>query len=142
MDRSLLRFEGAGDARRMRHLRRADEDEEQPKGVLPRRRLLCASCRHPVTDTAKCIVVQGAHEHVRTNPHGYTFRFGCFSVAPGCTPAGIPTPEWSWFPGYHWRLAVCGRCSAHLGWAFRGAEASEFFALVLNRLVPAEEGDS
>ena len=34
------------------------------------KRLFCAACRHPVTHQDERIIVQGGHEHRRTNPHG------------------------------------------------------------------------
>eukprot|EP00301_Raphidiophrys_heterophryoidea_P008176 c1306_g2_i1.p1 GENE.c1306_g2_i1~~c1306_g2_i1.p1 ORF type:complete len:399 (+),score=72.76 c1306_g2_i1:50-1198(+) len=31
---------------------------------------------------------------------------------------GTPTPEYSWFPPYAWKMVHCGGCMAHLGWHF------------------------
>ena len=31
---------------------------------------------------------------------------------------GRPCTQDSWFPGYAWTIAYCGRCYNHLGWRF------------------------
>ncbi|MBI4954490.1 MAG: hypothetical protein HY908_20870 [Myxococcales bacterium] len=118
------------------------EDELRDEAATDRaRRLLCAGCRSPVTDTAARVAIGGSHEHTFVNPSGYVFRIGCFRAAPGCTHVGDSSTEWSWFPGHAWQVALCGRCSVHLGWAFSadGREAL-FHGLVLDRLVEDEPG--
>jgi hypothetical protein len=97
------------------------------------KRLFCAACRHPVTHQDERIPVQGAHEHRCTNPHGITYRIGCFRVAPGCTAIGAATTEYTWFPGYAWRIALCANCRAHLGWRFQSQE-DYFHGLIMARL--------
>jgi hypothetical protein len=99
-----------------------------------RRVLLCAACRHPVTDDRERIAMADRHEHVCTNPHGFAYRIGCFRHAPGCVGVGPQDGSFSWFPGYTWQIAVCRRCHGHLGWVFR-AGADRFHGLVLDRLV-------
>ena len=99
--------------------------------------LLCHACGQVITSAAARRAVNGTHEHERTNPTGYRFRFGCFSQAPGCACLGQPSDAHSWFAGCRWRIAVCGACGEHLGWCFSGAD--EFFGLILNRLIQANE---
>lgn len=106
------------------------------------RRLLCATCGHRITSEGERISVLGSHEHRFFNPAGFLFHIGCFRNAPGCLTAGQPTTEFTWFPGFAWRHALCGGCSQHLGWCFTSAEASAFFGLVLNRLIEAEDGQA
>ena len=48
---------------------------------------------------------------------------------------GPETDEFTWFKGYRWRIAVCGRCQVHLGWRFRSANRAEFHALILDKLL-------
>lgn len=96
--------------------------------------LLCAACRHPVTDDRQRIRVADQHEHVCTNPHGFVYRIGCFREAPGCAGVGPHDSAFSWFPGYTWQIALCRGCHGHLGWRFR-AGPDRFHGLILDRLV-------
>jgi hypothetical protein len=97
---------------------------------------VCFACGLTITTLRERISAGGAHEHTFTNPGGYVYRIGCFRRAPGCVRAGEPTREFSWFPGYAWRYALCSGCRAHLGWAFLGGE-DEFYGLILDRLTEA-----
>jgi len=97
------------------------------------RRLLCRSCRQPITADDQRIAIEGRHLHRRVNPLGIEFEFGCFGEAPGAAKLGEPTAEHSWFAGYAWSFAHCGRCGVHLGWLFEGAEPA-FYGLISNLL--------
>ena len=97
------------------------------------KRLLCRFCLEPVTDNSQKTTSLGRFVHCRTNPAGFTFEFGCYADAPGCSTVGEATTEHTWFPGHSWKLAVCRSCGEHLGWSFRG-DAS-FYGLILDRLV-------
>lgn len=81
------------------------------------------------------MVVNASHLHKRQNPAGIHFVFGCFAAAPGCRVIGRPTLEHTWFAGCRWRLALCGSCGEHLGWAF--ANGKHFFGLIIDRLKAA-----
>jgi hypothetical protein len=107
----------------------SDTDASSP------RRLHCARCGRAITADAHRIEVAGRHAHVRENPAGFVFLFGCFARADGCAILGEPTAENSWFTGFTWQYASCGACHAHLGWFFVGE--GTFFGLVLERLVEA-----
>ena len=100
------------------------------------KRILCRFCHDPVTDNGKQTTPLGRFVHCRTNPGGFTFEFGCFSDAPGCTTTGDATTEHTWFPGHSWKLALCRTCGEHLGWSFRGD--TSFYGLILDRLVEEE----
>lgn len=100
--------------------------------------LRCTGCGHPITDAAARIAVNGAHQHRRTNPAAVTYDIGCFGAAPGVVEAGKAISRHSWFRGFAWRLALCGQCGAHLGWAFAAAGATRFFGLILKRLSPEQ----
>ncbi len=93
----------------------------------------CAACGIVVTTGKARTVVNGSHRHVFCNPAGLVFEIGCFQTAPGCTPAGPASQEFSWFPGSAWRIAVCRQCGVHLGWRFQG-EGGIFYGLILDRL--------
>ncbi len=112
-----------------------DESEEETD---VRKAVRCAHCGHEVTTLSEQIEVSGAHRHSFANPHGFVFEVGCFNSAAGCRAAGPPSGEFTWFAGYNWRLALCGRCLAHLGWYFMLPGSDGFIALVLDRLLIPE----
>ena len=93
----------------------------------------CIQCHHPITQKDATIEVNGQHQHTFTNPHGYVYRIGCFSDAPGCVPVSQPTTTFSWFPGYAWQIVVCHQCQHLLGWAFQG-KGDHFWGLILSQL--------
>lgn len=95
--------------------------------------LFCVACRDPITDRDQRIDVRGAHAHTFTNPHGLTFHIGCFRAADGCRAEDPDSVEHTWFPGYAWQIAVCARCTIHLGWRF-AATQNVFYGLILDRL--------
>ena len=48
--------------------------------------------------------------------------------------AGEPTTAFTWFAGYAWTVAACGRCGAHLGWRYgrgRGRRPRRFYGLLV-----------
>jgi filamentous hemagglutinin family protein len=98
-----------------------------------RKKLLCKSCLNPITSDAYGIEVNGAHSHTFMNPHGIVFNIGCFINARGCLIVGNPTTEFTWFPGYSWRHAICSNCHTHLGWHYQTG-GSGFYGLILDRL--------
>ena len=105
----------------------APEKEEEPY-------ILCRQCSQAITRPTDRISKQGAHQHTFANPHGIVYEIGCFRSATGCGYTGPATDEFSWFPGYEWRVAVCRSCLTHLGWVFAAADRDRFFGLILDRL--------
>ena len=95
-------------------------------------RLVCAACGHAVARTSARREVSGAHEHTFVNPHGHVFHIGCFSPVTGATAIGVPSHQFSWFPGYTWRVALCVGCGVHLGWRF--GNGGGFWGLIVDRL--------
>lgn len=95
--------------------------------------LRCVVCEHVITDAAYRVERGGAHEHTFVNPHGIAHHIGCFVAAPGCGHNGPTQTAFSWFPGWSWQVAVCGRCNTHLGWIFRCA-GEQFHGLILAAL--------
>ena len=108
--------------------------EDPAVGVVASPDLLCAQCLHPITAEAWRMAVAGSHRHVFANPGGLVFEIGCFSSAPGCAALGPPTPDFSWFSGTLWQVAVCAACGLHLGWRYEQATSGLFFGLILDRL--------
>ena len=96
--------------------------------------LYCAVCRHTITQENHKISVQGKDEYTFFNPGGILFHIGCFQEAAGCVVQGVPTTEFSWFPGFSWQIAYCAACREHLGWLFSRDMGEYFFGLVLARL--------
>lgn len=78
----------------------------------------------------------GRHQHVFCNPHGVVFELEIYQQAPGCAAMGPDSTEFTWFPGYAWRVAVCRNCLQHLGWLFSGtAGQAAFWGLISGHLV-------
>ncbi|MBX3162279.1 MAG: hypothetical protein KF773_40315 [Deltaproteobacteria bacterium] len=95
----------------------------------------CAVCDHAITDRAYRTEMGGAHEHTFVNPSGFVHRVACFIAAPGCVHLGDTESAFSYFPGYTWQIAACGRCRAHLGWIYRCA-GEQFHGLLVDALRP------
>ena len=102
-------------------------DEEADK------KLRCRICEQIVTDEGQRIAVAGQHRHVRTNPSGMEYDFGCFQQAPGCAGIGESSPEHTWFAGHQWQIGICTGCGEHLGWLFKGE--GTFYGLIIDRLL-------
>ena len=107
----------------------SQHDESRPKEGF----VFCSACSHVIGHIQDRIEVQGAHEHTCTNPYGYVHRFGCLRDAPGCAVGGKPQAADSWFPGFRWQLASCGRCDTHMGWFFE-RRGEHFYGLILDRI--------
>ncbi len=96
--------------------------------------IFCALCNHLITDPGKQIVVNQSFRHIFANPHGYVFEIACFSIANGCKSASIESSEFTWFPGFSWRIGICGQCSSHLGWIF-SSDTKTFFGLIVEKII-------
>lgn len=96
--------------------------------------ILCRSCKNKITSIDEMIEVNTQHKHVFKNPIGIVYHIACYLNAKGCLVVGNPTDEHTWFPGFHWRLALCSQCFSHLGWFFESSVES-FFGLILDNLV-------
>ncbi len=102
--------------------------------------LVCAACGHRITSEAERIAVAGKHAHTFANPQGLRFHIGCFREAPGCRDRGPGSVEYTWFAGYAWTIAVCAKCTSHLGWRYRDPAGNGFFGLILQRLATHGQG--
>jgi hypothetical protein len=107
---------------------RADEHQKAPEQAI-----VCATCGHAITCERERIQILDAHEHRFMNPAGRLFHIGCFARAHGCVPIGAPSGDYPWFPGFDWRIALCGGCADHLGWVFQSPDRA-FFGLRLDHL--------
>ena len=111
-----------------------EESEERERSPL----LVCRSCGFAITSEKMRIAMAGSHQHTFFNPAGIVYQLGCFSEASGCVLVGARSPEFSWFAGFLWQVALCRGCGHHLGWHFLGSGQS-FYGLILAELVPGGE---
>lgn len=93
----------------------------------------CIRCGSMITPASSKTNIDGAFKHSFTNPHGYMFTIGCFTEAPGCASAGTITSDFTWFPGFAWRISLCAVCGLHMGWEFSKGTAA-FYGLILMNL--------
>jgi hypothetical protein len=111
-------------------------DEEEDKKNQETEQIVCRQCKHIITKPEERIQVNGSHQHTFANPSGLLFEIGCFQTANGCGYMDQTTKEYTWFSGYSWRIAVCGKCLTQLGWLFSSSiGSSSFYGLILNKLV-------
>ncbi|KAI1715514.1 ATP-dependent protease la (LON) substrate-binding domain-containing protein [Ditylenchus destructor] len=52
------------------------------------------------------------------NPAGYVHDLFTVGRMDNIQMHGLPSTQFSWFPGYAWTPLSCSNCSAHLGWKF------------------------
>jgi hypothetical protein len=93
----------------------------------------CRACGRAIARKNARLEIDGRHVHTFVNPTGHEYTVACFAEAPGCTGAGEDEIFWTWFPGFAWRVALCGACGAHVGWSFRG-RTSVFWGLIVDRV--------
>ncbi|RJP76740.1 MAG: hypothetical protein C4522_16860 [Desulfobacteraceae bacterium] len=111
-------------------------DENKEKSPLTSELIVCRQCYHIITRPEEKIQVNGSHQHTFANPSGLIFEIGCFQNAEGCGYTGQATKEYSWFNGYAWRIAVCGKCLTQLGWLFSTSMGiTRFNGLILENLI-------
>jgi len=116
---------------------------EEPEEIETegKRYILCRQCRHMIATPEEGTWVNGSHRHTFANPVGVVYEIGCFNTAPGCRSIGPATDEFTWFSGYLWRVAICGKCLTHLGWHFISTGGHGFHGLILDRLVEPERSE-
>jgi predicted RNA-binding Zn-ribbon protein involved in translation (DUF1610 family) len=98
----------------------------------------CFACGYLITRSDHLISLQGKNRHVFINPVGIEFDFQTFSSCDGAIAVREATVEHTWFPGYAWRFALCGRCGEHLGWYYEGVSSwnrpSAFWGILVARI--------
>lgn len=97
--------------------------------------IVCRQCLYVITSSAEREVINGAHAHTFANPQGIVFEIACYRYAWGCAYAGPASPEFTWFAGHVWRIAVCANCHVHLGWRFSTPAGHFFHGLITGRLI-------
>jgi len=96
---------------------------------------LCAWCLNRVASEKDRAHPGGQSEFSFANPQGAWFHILTFSRTLGCRQAGVPTLEYTWFPGHAWSYCVCAACGVHLGWYYSGP--GDFVGLIRDRIVRA-----
>jgi hypothetical protein len=96
--------------------------------------IVCRQCRYGITSQTQRIQIDNAHRHTFANPEGIVFEIGCYKKVWGCGYTGPSSAEFTWFPGYQWRIAICANCLIHLGWRFSSDEGHSFHGLITDRL--------
>jgi hypothetical protein len=96
---------------------------------------LCAWCHNRVANERDRFRYDGKDEFTFANPEGIRFAIITFAQTLGCRQAGVPTLEYTWFPGHAWSFCLCARCGQHLGWYYSGEH--EFAGLIKDRIVRA-----
>jgi hypothetical protein len=99
----------------------------------------CRRCRQPISSPAAAFCMGSHHPtQVFLNPAGYAHEVLTVRAAENLRLEPQGTAEATWFPGYAWRIAYCGRCGVHLGWrydAVAGGEPARFFGLITRAIV-------
>ena len=95
--------------------------------------IFCIYCNNLITNHHNQIMINKSYKHIFANPHGIVFEIGCFKEAVGCTVYQESSNEFSWFSSYRWSIALCNKCSSHLGWLF-SSNSNSFFGLIIEKL--------
>jgi hypothetical protein len=113
----LRALQGDGpDPARRKSPRAADERAiDQPEPCL-----ICRACALPIADP-RSIFRLGEGPQIYLNPHGILHELLLVAAAQNLLLVGEATTEHTWFAGYAWRIALCARCHAHLGWRYEAA---------------------
>ena len=94
---------------------------------------LCAWCLNRVAIQTDRFQFEGRDQFLFSNPDGIPFRIMTFARTLGCSQAGVPTLEHTWFAGHAWSICQCDGCGEHLGWYYSGEH--QFAGLIIERLV-------
>ena len=99
---------------------------------------LCIVCGALITEEKYLIGISGNTPfHVFTNPYGLVFNIMTVAHAEMLIPVSQEETEYTWFPGYSWRIEVCSVCREHLGWYYHSGrnKPSQFYGLIRDKLV-------
>jgi hypothetical protein len=106
---------------------------EKKFGLREENCIVCINCGNIITSPECIILVNGHHTHTFSNPEGFIYDIGCFSLAEGCVVYGEPTLDHTWFDGFSWSFSTCSSCLVHLGWYYERKDEI-FFGLILDLL--------
>ncbi|XP_073954251.1 protein cereblon-like isoform X2 [Choristoneura fumiferana] len=104
--------------------------------------LCCGACGGELARRAHMFAMSSDGVHANYTNHG-GFMHDIVTVRSARnTSLGAPSAEYSWFPGYCWRVAQCAGCTAHVGWRFdamkKRLRPAQFYALCRNVVLPRD----
>lgn len=94
----------------------------------------CASCKNVICHKDDVFFMsQLGPQCSFVNESGFVYDTVTVRQAKGLIHQNNWCNEYSWFPGYAWRLAHCDNCSRHIGWSYKRLEHNtrpkKFFGL-------------
>lgn len=96
--------------------------------------IVCRKCRQRLSRPSEGTIINGAHRHIFANPSGIVFEIACYRNVQGCSSAGPPSTEFTWFAGHSWQIIICAGCLTHLGWRFVSNHGGQFHGFIVDRI--------
>jgi hypothetical protein len=107
----------------------ADEEREEASKAI-----LCRKCETTISEHRHRFAADGESDiRAFANPHGLLREVVTLRKAWSLELESWASAEFTWFPGYVWRVASCKSCGTLLGWRFESEgekSPSEFFGLL------------
>ena len=114
-------------------VRLVSEEEEAPEHAV-----VCRRCGQPISSSRHRFSFRASSSiQVFPNPQGMMMKICTFRAAHDLALRSVPTDAFTWFEGYAWTVAVCGRCEEHLGWrydAVGGSVPARFYGFLVDRV--------
>uniref|UniRef100_A0A6G1S8B5 Protein cereblon n=1 Tax=Aceria tosichella TaxID=561515 RepID=A0A6G1S8B5_9ACAR len=80
----------------------------------------CANCRNVICSKEDVFPMSSTGpQNSFVNSHGYVHDTLTVRTANGLIQEQDWSEEFSWFPGYLWRIACCHYCNRHIGWCYK-----------------------
>lgn len=84
----------------------------------------CRYCRNVICHRGDMFLMScSGPQNSFVNSHGFVHDTLTVRVARGLMREYDWTTEFSWFPGYAWKVACCENCSRHIGWCYKSLNA-------------------
>ncbi|MCC7386406.1 MAG: hypothetical protein IT384_31500 [Deltaproteobacteria bacterium] len=103
------------------------------------RAIVCRRCETEVSSARHIFAPLGESAIAAyANPSGHLREVLAVREAWSLDLQGWSTSDFTWFPGYAWRIAHCAGCATHVGWCFEAEGTSEpprFFGLLTAAVV-------
>jgi len=112
----------------------SEETIETEESTLEVQAIVCRSCDTKLSSAAYIITMgtKGASQAF-SNPAGQLREILTLSQVWNLQLEPKATTDFTWYPGYAWRICYCAGCNTHLGWRYEAvAESSpnSFFGLL------------
>lgn len=102
--------------------------------------IICKNCNRVLCGTSQVISISSAGSSAHyVNSGGYVHDLLTVSRVSSTRPRGLPSAEYSWFPGYKWTILECEGCFHHIGWRFTSSTLlpPSFYGLTRGSIRPA-----